>query len=95
MLATASRATTGQSAVYAGRLLDGTEFDSSFKRNQPFSAPLSKLIKGWQEAMPLMPAGSRWILWIPSELAYGDNGAPPRIPGGAVLEFEIELISSN
>lgn len=80
-------------AHYKGALLDGKEFDSSFKRNQPFSAPLRSLIKGWQEVLPLMKEGSHWRLWIPSELAYGDRGAGSDIPGGATLMFEVELIS--
>ena len=79
-------------AHYAGRLLSGAEFDNSFKRGQPFDARITQLIKGWQIALPLMPTGSRWRLWIPSDLGYGDRGAPPSIPGGAVLEFDIELI---
>lgn len=80
-------------AHYKGALLDGKEFDSSFKRNQPFTAPLRSLIKGWQEALPLMKEGSHWRLWIPSDLAYGDRGAGSDIPGGATLMFEVELIS--
>ena len=80
-------------AHYKGALLDGKEFDSSFKRNQPFTAPLRSLIKGWQEVLPLMKEGSHWRLWIPSELAYGDRGAGSDIPGGATLVFEVELIS--
>jgi FKBP-type peptidyl-prolyl cis-trans isomerase FklB len=80
-------------AHYKGALLDGKEFDSSFKRNQPFSAPLRSLIKGWQEVLPLMKEGSHWRLWIPSDLAYGDRGAGSGIPGGATLMFEVELIS--
>lgn len=80
-------------AHYKGALLDGKEFDSSFKRNQPFTAPLRSLIRGWQEVLPLMKEGSHWRLWIPSDLAYGDRGAPPSIPGGATLMFEVELIS--
>ncbi|MCG2618056.1 FKBP-type peptidyl-prolyl cis-trans isomerase [Terrimonas sp. NA20] len=79
-------------AHYKGALLDGKEFDSSFKRNQPFSAPLTALIKGWQIAIPLMKEGSHWRLWIPSHLAYGDRGAGSDIPGGATLMFEVELI---
>lgn len=79
-------------AHYKGALLDGKEFDSSFKRNQPFSAPLTALIKGWQIAIPLMNTGSHWRLWIPSELAYGDRGAGADIPGGATLMFEVELL---
>jgi len=80
-------------AHYKGALLDGKEFDSSFKRNQPFSAPLRSLIRGWQEVLPLMKEGSHWRLWIPSDLAYGDRGAGSDIPGGATLMFEVELIS--
>ena len=79
-------------AHYKGALLDGKEFDSSFKRNQPFSAPLRSLIKGWQIAIPLMKEGSYWRLWIPSDLAYGDRGAGSDIPGGATLMFEVELL---
>jgi FKBP-type peptidyl-prolyl cis-trans isomerase FklB len=79
-------------AHYKGALLDGKEFDSSFKRNQPFSAPLRSLIKGWQIAIPLMKTGSHWRLWIPSDLAYGDRGAGNDIPGGATLLFEVELL---
>lgn len=79
-------------AHYKGALLDGKEFDSSFKRNQPFSAPLRSLIKGWQIAIPLMNQGSHWRLWIPSDLAYGDRGAGNDIPGGATLMFEVELL---
>ena len=78
-------------AHYRGALLDGKEFDSSFKRNQPFTAGLKQLIKGWQEALPLMPVGSTWRLWIPSDLAYGDHGTGG-IPGGATLMFDIELL---
>jgi FKBP-type peptidyl-prolyl cis-trans isomerase FklB len=78
-------------AHYRGALLDGKEFDSSFKRNQPFTAGLRQLIKGWQVALPLMPVGSTWRLWIPSDLAYGDNGTGG-IPGGATLLFDIELL---
>src|SRR5258706_8740294 len=80
-------------AHYKGALLNGKEFDNSFKRGQPFTAPLRSLIKGWQEALPLMKEGSHWRLWIPSELAYGDRGAGSGIPGGATLMFEVELIS--
>ncbi|MFC0774966.1 FKBP-type peptidyl-prolyl cis-trans isomerase [Terrimonas alba] len=79
-------------AHYRGALLDGKEFDSSFKRNQPFSAPLRSLIRGWQIAIPLMKEGSHWRLWIPSDLAYGDRGAGGDIPGGATLLFEVELL---
>jgi FKBP-type peptidyl-prolyl cis-trans isomerase FklB len=79
-------------AHYRGSLLNGKEFDSSYKRNQPFTAPLNALIKGWQQAIPLMKEGSTWRLWIPSDLAYGDRGAGGDIPGGATLQFDIELL---
>jgi FKBP-type peptidyl-prolyl cis-trans isomerase FklB len=79
-------------AHYAGSLLDGKEFDSSYKRGQPFEAPITALIKGWQIALPMMPEGSKWRLWIPSELGYGDRGAGAGIPGGATLVFDIELL---
>ena len=79
-------------AHYKGSLLDGKEFDNSFKRGQPFKAPLRALIKGWQVALPEMSEGSHWRLWIPSDLAYGDRGAGNDIPGGATLVFEVELI---
>lgn len=79
-------------AHYKGSLLNGKEFDSSYRRNQPFTAPLSALIKGWQLVVPMMSLGSIWRLWIPSDLAYGDRGAGGDIPGGATLEFEIELL---
>lgn len=79
-------------AHYKGTLLDGKEFDNSFKRGQPFTAPLRALIKGWQVALPMMKEGSHWRLWIPSDLAYGDRGAGSDIPGGATLVFEVELL---
>lgn len=78
-------------AHYRGALLNGNEFDSSFKRNQPFTAKPTQLIKGWQEVLPMMPTGSTWRLWIPSHLAYGDSGTGG-IPGGATLVFDIELL---
>ena len=79
-------------AHYAGRLLNGKEFDSSYKRGTPFVAPILNLIEGWQIVLPMMPLNSKWRLWIPSDLAYGDSGAGGSIPGGAVLDFEIELL---
>ena len=80
---------------YRGTLLDGKEFDSSYKRGQPASFPVSGVIKGWTEALQLMPAGSKWQLFIPSDLGYGDRGADPRsaIGPGATLIFEVELLS--
>lgn len=79
-------------AHYAGRLLNGKEFDSSYRRGAPFTAPILNLITGWQIVLPMMPLNSKWRLWIPSDLAYGDAGAGGSIPGGATLDFEIELL---
>lgn len=79
-------------AHYAGSLLNGSEFDSSYKRGQPFEARVNQLVKGWQIALPMMTEGSKWRLWIPSDLGYGDRGAGAGIPGGATLVFDIELI---
>lgn len=78
---------------YRGTLLDGTEFDSSHKRGQPAQFQVGGVIKGWSEALQLMPAGSTWQLVIPAPLAYGDRGAGPLIGPHAVLVFEVELIS--
>jgi FKBP-type peptidyl-prolyl cis-trans isomerase len=77
---------------YAGTLLDGTQFDSSFDRGEPAVFPLRGLIKAWQEAIPLLKEGGKMELWAPSDLAYGDQGSPPTIPPGATLHFVIELI---
>lgn len=79
-------------AHYKGSLLNGKEFDNSFKRGQPFTAPLTALIKGWQVTLTKMNEGSHWRIWIPSDLAYGDRGAGGDIPGGATLVFEVELL---
>jgi len=88
-------ATDTVSCNYRGTLLDGTEFDSSYKRGQPASFSVAGVIKGWTEALQLMPVGSKWQLFIPSDLAYGDRGADPRsgIGPGATLIFEVELLS--
>jgi len=86
------KVTSNIRAHYAGSLLNGSEFDSSYKRGQPFEARVNQLVKGWQIALPLMTEGSKWRLWIPSELGYGDRGAGAGIPGGATLVFDIELI---
>mmetsp|Transcript_17269 Transcript_17269/g.36144 ORF Transcript_17269/g.36144 Transcript_17269/m.36144 type:complete len:197 (-) Transcript_17269:335-925(-) len=80
---------------YAGTLIDGTEFDSSYKRGQPLTFAPNQVIKGWTEAMQLMKEGAKWQLFIPSELGYGDRGAGGLIPGGAVLVFELELLKVN
>lgn len=78
---------------YKGSLIDGTVFDSSEKQGKPISFPLNQVIPGWTEGVQLMPVGSKFIFYIPSELGYGDNGAGGVIPGGATLIFEIELLS--
>jgi len=78
---------------YKGTLIDNTEFDSSYKRGQPITFPVTGVIKGWTEALQLMPVGSKWELFIPSDLAYGAPGRPPVIGPNATLVFEIELMS--
>lgn len=79
---------------YRGTFLDGTEFDSSYKRNKPVTLPLKGVIKGWTEALQLMPAGSKWQIFIPSYLAYGERGSPKtNIPPNATLVFEVEVVS--
>jgi FKBP-type peptidyl-prolyl cis-trans isomerase len=87
------KATDTVTAHYIGALLDGTEFDNSYKRGEALTIPVSSVIKGWVEALQLMPVGSKWKLFIPSDLAYGDRGAGGAIPGGSALIFEIELLS--
>jgi FKBP-type peptidyl-prolyl cis-trans isomerase len=79
---------------YRGTLIDGTEFDSSAKHGgAPASFPVNGVIKGWTEALQLMPVGSKWQLFVPSDLAYGDRGAGGSIGPGATLIFEVELVS--
>lgn len=78
---------------YRGRLLDGNEFDSSYKRGQPATFPVSGVIPGWTEALQLMKTGSQWQIFIPSKLAYGENGAGNIIGPNATLIFDVELIS--
>lgn len=77
---------------YRGTLIDGTEFDSSYKRNQPAQFPLNGVIRCWTEGVQKMKVGGKARLVCPSDIAYGDNGHPPAIPGGATLIFEIELL---
>jgi FKBP-type peptidyl-prolyl cis-trans isomerase len=77
---------------YRGTLLNGKEFDSSYKRGHPESFPVGAVIKGWTEALQLMPVGSKWQLFIPADLAYGDRGAGDIGPGQTLI-FEVELLS--
>ena len=79
------------STHYRGTLIDGTEFDSSYKRGEPAKFPVNGVIKGWTEALQLMPVGSKWKLFIPGDLAYGPSGRPG-IPPNATILFDIELI---
>jgi FKBP-type peptidyl-prolyl cis-trans isomerase FklB len=78
---------------YKGTFINGTEFDSSYKRGQPASFAVNGVIKGWTEALQLMPVGSKWQLFVPSELAYGQRGAGGAIGPNQTLLFEVELIS--
>jgi hypothetical protein len=80
---------------YRGTLIDGAEFDSSYKRGQPATFQVNGVIKGWTEALQLMKEGSKWQLFIPPELAYGERGTDSRIPPNSTLIFEVELISVN
>ena len=80
-------------AHYRGASINGTEFDSSYQRNEPASFPVAGVIKGWQEALPMMKEGSKWQVFIPSDLAYGPRGAGNAIGPNEVLIFDIELIS--
>jgi FKBP-type peptidyl-prolyl cis-trans isomerase FklB len=80
------------SVNYLGTLINGTEFDNSYKRGQPATFPLTGVIRGWTEILQLMPKGAKWKVNIPSELAYGENPPSPQIPPNSVLIFEIELL---
>lgn len=77
---------------YKGTLIDGREFDSSYGRGEPTEFPVNRVIPGWTEALQLMHVGDKWELYIPSELAYGDNGAGEMIEPGSVLVFQVELL---
>jgi FKBP-type peptidyl-prolyl cis-trans isomerase len=77
---------------YKGTTLDGQIFDDSYSRGEPIEFPLNNLIEGWKQTLVLMPVGSKWQLFIPSDYAYGERGAGGSIPGGATLIFELELL---
>jgi FKBP-type peptidyl-prolyl cis-trans isomerase FklB len=79
---------------YRGKLLDGTEFDSSYSRGMPTTFPVNGVIKGWQEALVMMKPGAKWQLFIPPELAYGQR-SQPKIPAGSLLIFEVNLLSTE
>jgi FKBP-type peptidyl-prolyl cis-trans isomerase FklB len=78
---------------YRGTLLDGTEFDSSYKRGQPVTLPVNGVIKAWSEALPMMKTGAKWQLFVPADLAYGEQGAGRVIGPDSTLIFEVELVS--
>lgn len=80
---------------YRGSLTSGLEFDSSFARGEPVSFKVNSVIKGWQEALPLMRVGDHWQIFVPPELAYGDRGQPPRIGPNEALVFEIKLLEAK
>ncbi len=92
---TGAKPTSADTVVcnYRGTLINGTEFDSSYKRGQPATFPVSGVIKGWTEALPLMAVGSKWQLFIPAELAYGERAPGPEIGPNSTLIFEVELLS--
>jgi FKBP-type peptidyl-prolyl cis-trans isomerase FklB len=77
---------------YRGTLLDGTEFDSSYKRGQPATFPVNGVIPGWQEALQMMKPGAKWKIFVPANLAYGERGAGATIGPNATLTFEVELL---
>jgi len=90
-----SKPTASDSVVcnYRGTLIDGKEFDSSYKRGQPTTFGVSQVIKGWTEALQLMPVGSKWQLYVPEDLAYGERSPSPDIPPNSTLIFDVELLS--
>jgi FKBP-type peptidyl-prolyl cis-trans isomerase FklB len=94
-MGTGPKPTTSDSVVcnYRGTLINGTEFDSSYKRGEPATFPVSGVIKGWTEALQLMPVGSKWQLFVPSDMAYGERSPAPEIAPNSTLIFEVELLS--
>ena len=85
----------GDAAIvhYEGQLTDGTVFDSSFNRSQAASFPANRVISGWTEALGLMCPGDDWLVYLPSDIAYGEFGSPPVIPGNADLIFRVQLLA--
>jgi FKBP-type peptidyl-prolyl cis-trans isomerase FklB len=77
---------------YRGTLIDGTEFDSSYKRGEPVTFPVNQVIKGWAEALPLMKTGAKWQLFVPAGLAYGSEGIGRDVPPNSTLVFDVELL---
>jgi FKBP-type peptidyl-prolyl cis-trans isomerase len=90
--AAAIKSTDEVSVQYRGKLIDGTEFDSSYSRGVPATFTVQGVIKGWQEALALMKPGAKWVLYVPPELGYGES-PKPGIPGGSLLIFDVELLS--
>jgi len=88
------KATDVVTVHYRGASVDGVEFDSSYKRNEPAKFPLNRVIPCWTEGVQKMKVGGKSQLVCPSDIAYGDRGSPPDIPGGATLVFEIELLGT-
>lgn len=89
------KATDKVTVHYKGTLIDGTEFDNSYTRGEPATFTVNQVIKGWTEALQLMPLGSKWIIYIPPDLAYGEQGAGQVIQPNSTLIFEVELIKIN
>ena len=87
------KSTDNVTVNYRGTLMDGTEFDSSYKRGQPATFPVGGVIKGWTEALQLMKVGSKYQLFIPPNLAYGEHSPSPQIPPNSLLIFEVELMN--
>jgi FKBP-type peptidyl-prolyl cis-trans isomerase len=87
------KATDNVTVNYRGTLVDGTEFDSSYKRNKPAAFRVDRVIPGWTQALTMMKTGAKWQLFIPAKLGYGEHGAGTKIPPGSTLIFDVELVS--